>query len=321
MYKRYALMAAFCHKLSGALNHGLSIFQALPLLIDSEKNKVLKKQLIQLQKHLDDGEKLAPALIQLLGSTIPFQDNETAEIPDTHAFLVGCETFLKQRQSLTKLIKKQLSYPIILLISLLFLFILFLTTLLPMYMGFFTDLGQRPPAFMKALQDLRMLPSKNEGFLIICGLLFTALLFGLAFGAIQLKKHYARPFVAANQLKIITLMINCGFSFKEAITQIRFNSHKNAFDKLFLTGDIAAFFNETLSLSVYQFERICFALNSGTLINTLSELLLEIEESGHDRIIRLVTLAQPVMIFILGALIFTFVYFTFIPILDSIAVL
>lgn len=208
-----------------------------------------------------------------------------------------------------------------LLVSLFILLVVFLTLLLPMYINFFKDLGQEIPMFMHVIQNIKDMPSKNEVYLMLYILFFTFFTAALVLGILKIKKKLGAPFIAANQLKLIVLMLNCGFSFKQSVEQIRYSSHNNAFKQLLLSGDIAIFFQETLPLSMYQLERIRFALNSGTLLNTLSELHIELEDAANARIVGLLTLAQPLMIFILGSMVFAFVYFTFIPILDSIAVL
>src|SRR3989339_278952 len=143
-YKKFDFVILVCQKLSNLLVNGLSIHQAIKILIQDEENQDARIKLTLLNQQINQGK----SFIQGLSDFFPFGIsplNQIQDPPDITSFVQELGIYFKEKKSEVDQLLKEMTYPFLLLLGTSSVLIAFLVFFLPMFQQFFDDTNLKMP--------------------------------------------------------------------------------------------------------------------------------------------------------------------------------
>jgi len=141
-------VAVFTRQLSTLLGAGMPLVPSLSILMQQEKNPLLKKSLAQIREKVNEGKSLTEAMSEFPKIFQPFYLNmvRAGEASGTiNLVLERLADFSENQQALMSKIRSALAYPIIMLIIGTSVIFLLMTFVVPKITGIFTDMNQALP--------------------------------------------------------------------------------------------------------------------------------------------------------------------------------
>jgi general secretion pathway protein F len=141
-------VAVFTRQLSTLLGAGMPLVPSLSILMQQEKNTLMKKSLAQIREHVNEGKSLTEGMSEFPRIFPPFYLNmvRAGEASGTiNLVLERLADFSENQQALMSKIRSALAYPIIMLIMGSAVIFLLMTFVVPKITGIFTDMNQTLP--------------------------------------------------------------------------------------------------------------------------------------------------------------------------------
>jgi general secretion pathway protein F len=141
-------VAVLTRQLSTLLGAGMPLVPSLSILMQQEKNPLLKKSLAQIREKVNEGKSLTEAMSEFPKIFPPFYLNmvRAGEASGTiNLVLERLADFSENQQALMSKIRSALAYPIIMLIIGTSVIFLLMTFVVPKITGIFTDMNQTLP--------------------------------------------------------------------------------------------------------------------------------------------------------------------------------
>ena len=141
-------VAVFTRQLSTLLGAGMPLVPSLSILMQQEKNPLLKKSLAQIREQVTEGKSLTEAMSEFPRIFPPFYLNmvRAGEASGTiNLVLERLADFSENQQALMSKIRSALAYPIIMFIMGSAVIFLLMTFVVPKITTIFTDMNQTLP--------------------------------------------------------------------------------------------------------------------------------------------------------------------------------
>ena len=309
-------------ELSNLLKAGISLHNAIDILI-KEAPFSLKNALIQLRENLHKGSPFQHSLPLFLPSGFPAHFASITTIPQLDDFLSHLEKYLEKKLETAQHVIKQLTYPTILILSLMILSVAFMLIIAPTYLQFFESTGLAPPYAFVLFQKMPIV-LKTYGIWIV---LIVALPFSHP-GIRKIGTHKAQTFFKTSNhgeiLWILGILIENGIPLIKSLQCINLppsSHHFQTMQKMIHHTEQSGSLSEGIKASRFVSEKhtalITNAERSRRLGQTLINIGKEIIESEQKRLERLTSTIQPILLALIGLLITGFTYISFVPILKS----
>lgn len=150
-------LSVFCHQFVSMIKAGVSMIDALRMLVDSTENKKLKATLEEVRKDVEKGDTLSGALSQHPKIFPSLMISMAAAGEASGKLDVSLERMSIQLERATKtkgLVKKAMMYPIVVLIVMIIVVIVMLVGIIPSYTSMFDQLGTELPAITVAVKTM-----------------------------------------------------------------------------------------------------------------------------------------------------------------------
>jgi len=318
----------FCQKLRVLLAAGHALPPALDVLHRDESSRLYKKHIQKTIADIQQGHPFLQALQNLLPKHLRLPYGPLPVVPDLTVFLSDIESYYQNRLEGIQNIGKKLIYPLTLSVVTVGLLIFFSVNTLPTYVDFFSQSNMEMPMVLRLAQ--RFMTGKAMGFRTLLPTLF--LLGAGLWGAMRLVKYVCFNWLfssgQADLLWVLSTLTKHGLSLKKTFeviqpsgtrkNQTRFTSLKA---KFFETGAFATSWQSVYPLSPYHHELLISAEQGGELSHSLTTLANLMRGENVKRQMRIIRLIQPCLLILLGLLIFSMMYLTYLPTLTSIKLL
>ncbi len=164
----------FCRQFSSLVNSGVAMLRAMTILSEQCENPKLKKILRDIKEKLEQGSSLSDAFAQypsvfdkLFISMI--KAGETGGILDD--VLMRIAAFMEDKARLNAQIKSALTYPTVVTILAMVIFVVMLTFILPKFSQIFSKLGGELPAYTQFLINISELLRSYWSLVLIAGVI------------------------------------------------------------------------------------------------------------------------------------------------------
>lgn len=325
-YKTLQKFSTFCIKLQRLLDSGIALSPALDSLIRDEETPNFKDRLQSFSAHLHEGNSVPSGLALLLPQDIPFNFGHMQSVGNLSLFLEKLATYYTKKTVYVASIVKKLAYPGFLLASMFGILGLLGGFLLPAYSTFYANMNLKLPLGLILIQRfLGIFSSVWAGYIVM--------LFGILviwkFSTVwpRCKKWIFRCFFPENTgdiLWMLSILLTAGVPLKQALTCIRFDEHEKQgkkfqhFQSQFLqTGIFSTSFFEHFTLTAYQKELLLHAQQSGKFAELLQVVGEELHSQEQKKFQFYLFLVQPILLLMMGILLFGCVYLMFVPVLST----
>lgn len=163
-------MAVFCRQFVSMIRAGVTILDALKMLTEATENKKLKEALSKVREDAEKGDALSACFQAHPKVFPPLLVNMTAAGEASGSIDISMERMAKQLERNSKtvsLIKKAMTYPIVVCLVAIAVIVLMLVVVIPAYTDMFAELGTSLPALTVAVVAMSDFVIGNWFFLII----------------------------------------------------------------------------------------------------------------------------------------------------------
>jgi type II secretory pathway component PulF len=325
-YKTLIKLPTFYERLAKLLNSGITIKKALDTIHQDETDPKFKKITAKIISKTHQGYSFIAILNETLPQHLPLNFTNSETIPNIAAFLIETAVFQKIKLSNLKSLAAKLIYPSFLLITTLSISILFIGFLLPEYHSFYKSLSKPLPKALSHLITLTAFIKKNTTPLILTSSLTLFIFSNKLLHTLKDKFHSVFfPENPADFLWLLAILLNSGLNIKKALSLFHFSSDTSFFKKFiyfksdFLnSGNFATNLSSNFNLNAYQKELLINSEKTATLAKTLHLISTELKNTEQKKLINTLQKIQPALLLALGIAIFFFIYFTLLPVLNSI---
>ncbi len=150
-------LSVFCRQFVSITKAGVSIMEALKMLLEQTENKKLQKAVAQVKADVEKGETLANALAEhpKIFPSLMINMVEAGEASgNLEVAFDRIATQLERSNKTQALVKKAMIYPIVVLIVALAVVVVMLVVVIPSYTEMFADMGTELPGITKAVVAL-----------------------------------------------------------------------------------------------------------------------------------------------------------------------
>ncbi len=149
-------LSIFCRQFVSMLRAGVTILDALKMLIEATENKKLKQALFEIRVSTEKGEPLSEAVGEHPDVFPPLMKNMVAAGEASGSLDIAIERMATQYEKSSKtssMVKKAAIYPVAVIIVAVVVIIIMLVVVIPSYTEMFADLGTELPALTKMVQS------------------------------------------------------------------------------------------------------------------------------------------------------------------------
>lgn len=207
-------MSMFCRQFTSILRAGMPVNEALGMLAEQTENKGFKKAIKELQRSIQKGETLADSMRRIPKYFSPMMINLVEAGEASGSLDVSMERMsiqLEKDDHLQSMIKKAMTYPMIVCAVAVLVIIVMLTYVVPTFMEMFADMDIEMPAITMAVMAASNF--MREHLLLVLGII-AALIFG---ASAFLKSETGKYAVSSLNLKIPALR---GFVIKTSCSRM-----------------------------------------------------------------------------------------------------
>ncbi len=328
----------FTKQLGVLLKAGVPLLQAVELLSNQFEGK-LKRILINIKDEIKAGKAFAFSLEKYprVFSRVYIQLVRAGEASGKlENILINLSDYLEKVGEIKRRVKKAMSYPIMMISLSVIVVGVLVTFAVPKVVGIFTQTGMPIPGPTQFVMDLSDFVISNY-FVLILGLFAFVTAFRYwkrtPYGKLTLDKfslrlplfsYFVRTKVVVDFSKTLGMLLDSGVNLAEALdivcniidNSVLTRSLKSARDKIIKEGKIAKYLRETNIFPPIA----SYMINTGEQSGKLSEMLLTIgrdyEVELFDLIDGLVAKINPLMMLVVGGLIFFIIIAMFLPMLE-----
>ncbi len=315
-----------CDHLANLLESGIPLRVSLGILIEDAQDRRQSQVLARMRSELDLGHPFLATLGRLTPPSVTLGFDTVSDTPQLIPLLRSLATHYSQKKTHITELRRQLAYPLILLLGTSVTICGIMWWLVPLYASFFSNLNVPVPVIMRLILVLRDWLSHGG---------FVSLGIGICLlGIVRLHNIRAwcatliYPSSCADIVWLLGIFISNGYSLSNALTVIRLNnahplraSYTQFCTEFRQTGEFSATFCSHFSLHPYESSVLAHFEKNAKFSTGLLEVSRLIRDRETQTLTRLITLAQPCLLALLAIVIGGCLYLTFIPVLASLAVM
>ncbi len=331
----------FNQKLVVLLRAGVSVINALGVIVSNMKRGAFHDILTDVQKDIRNGVMLSQAFSN---PRLPFNRIYVASLvagEKSGALENVIERFNSYLTKITSLRRKlfsSLAYPVILLLTMIAMVVVVMIYVIPKFTEFFSNLDAELPVITKFLIAFSGWMEANAGYLFLAG---GGLWFGIKFvekrfpkvtifDFIKLKLPFVGSIMLENSMlvfsKTLSILISGGIPVPESVgISVKTISNRFIYSKMCdINTDIqeGRLFSEVLEeISVVpgiMIEVIKVGESSGNIVDVLDRNTDFLEESIDARVSALISLIEPIMLVVLGLAVAFMLASIYIPIFSTV---
>ena len=323
-------MTDFYQQLASLLNAGIALITALELSIESYHHIAIRRLIISIKTHIENGKTLSESLayypqhFDLFSRHLIYAGEQIGNINSM------LEKIIEHRKTIAMIknkIKKALLYPLtVLCIACAIIFIL-LFYVIPELQSLFLDFGQELPAYTRFIIAISRQLHQNILLLPVFLLVLSAV-----FYFIKTKNHIKiklplfhaviEKYSTARWTHTLAITLNAGIPLAESLSIISNTMHdahyKNAFRKIkekITQGKSMHTAMQSMALFPLRVKQMIYiGEQSGALPIMLTQLSIFYQTEANHQIETLLNLLEPLLIIILGIIIGSIVIAMYLPI-------
>lgn len=339
MGEKYENLMMISECLYNLYEDGIELSAAFEILEDIHLSKKYKESIKTIRNKIlvgfsiSEGFRLFPKLYpKFFTETICVGEN-TGELTKV---LKALNKYYSTRFRIRKEVINAMIYPILILTSMVIVFIILFFIVIPNMYGVIASMNKEVSPFITHMYNLNKWILNNK-LVFVTGLVswiiaFTILLIyikekrnkkiNIIFLKIKVIKEYCE-YIFILILSIIVkssipILSGIQFSMEASGNSIVDLELKNLYSNLIKGLDLTDCLSKNILLSKYGLSMIAIGENSGSLSNSLNSLENRLEKNLQGKIKKLISLASPVFILIMAAVILFFIYVLIVPIMNSI---
>jgi type IV pilus assembly protein PilC len=311
-----------CAQLSSLVKAGLSLHQSLRVLAEEDPHHITP-----ILTHMENGGSLMEALQRLSPYPLPLLNLNT--IPNLTDFLDHLSLYLTTKKQQQEALSKQLRYPLFLGSLTVLMMGIIILWMLPVYAQFYSNIGLPIPAFIQFSVCFQEVILKWGGeIILILGLITASCIYRFKQILLSHWNKIWHPFSEADMLWMIGLLIQNGFSLKQALECIHLPKH-HPFYTAYLqfsqecqhSGAFSKPFSYFFSCKPSNTALLNHSEKSGQFAETLLLVSQHIHNENDENTTRVIALIQPILLAFLTGVIGWCVYLTLVPTLQSVRLL
>jgi len=299
--KKMAFYTNICQTMALLLDQGVSLQKIFVILKKKYSGISQQKSLDIILNKLNQGAPFSQALHQVVPSPYEVCCNP----PELSVYLTHIMTFVQSQYDIQKACLKELKYPGFLLMTTLGIFILFFSTLLPLFLS----LNQEKNNWPKLIQLLVMVCNlKSLGLLIAGGILVLIISHRWA---LKKMKQFFLPYEIANQIWLLAVLLKSGVSIKEALESL----FKDNYSVFYGPKSIVETLSFQWHLTPFQQELFQIGYESSQMPHFLMMIADQIKQERQEVLISKIRYIQPLLLVMISLLILLCFYLIFMPVM------
>jgi len=305
--KEVSFYVNVCQILSLLLKQGVSLQS---VFLSLKKKYSQKKYASYIDKTVSDLNRGVP-FSKAFSCLVPTPYEISCSPPNLPVYIQHICQFVQQQHDMQSALFKELKYPIFLLLATFSSIGLFFAFLFPLFVSLNQDFSSWPPLILILLKCLQF----KKSFFVLLGSFFIFFIVILSPYFLKKIKHFFLPYKIANQLWLLSALLASGVSFKQGLILI-FEDNEIMFDSLNHHDDLLNLLCQRWSLSAFHKDLFEIGYRSGRLGHFLDLISIQIKQDKNQFILKMISYAQPVLLCLIGFLIFISLYLMFIPMLS-----
>lgn len=329
----------FNHEFIALIRAGLTIPDALALVADRPDNPRFTQLLRRVFEDVRGGTALSEACArhpEVFDSLYISALRTGEKTGDLRAVLARYQDYLRHRVALRKKVSRALAYPLFLLVALALILAVLFTFVLPRFVAMYADFGAQLPwatqVLLGLVQNLPIVVIATVGLGTACWFAWRRFS-GTAAGRLAIDRFKERiPYIGAIQREVavaqlarsLGALLAGGTPLVEALRTVQgaisnrsyAERLKRATDLVSQGNGLAKAMREQTLMPQTAAKMIEVGEASGNLDNMLSEVAGFYEESLDNRLARLMTLIEPVLMLLMGVLIGGIIIVMYLPIFN-----
>ncbi|SHJ58970.1 Type II secretory pathway, component PulF [Clostridium amylolyticum] len=312
---------------------GVTLLRGVEILTETVDNTKIKKLLYNIHHSINLGSSLSEALSQEEKSDFYVNlikiGEETGSLENV---LYKLSAYYKEKEEIKKKIIKALIYPIVVLVTTMLITIFILFFLLPNLFSIMDNSLNNAPWYTKIIFNTTLY-IKNNIYAVFYRVFLLGLLLYIIFAFISnnfklisvINTKILSKLWQINILKLLELLLASGCSIQNSFN-ILIKSEKNPINKSILESILKSLaYGNLLSFSLKQNKYIepiipifiSLGEESGNVEKYINLCCSILEKRYYEKINKIISIIQPVLIMLMGCIILTLIYTIFMPLLNS----
>jgi len=288
------------------LDAGYPFQKAVVVLADFEKDKGYRARLLRMGLAMDHGGAFHETLRHILPTSVRLAIWDVAALPDMRSVLTHLGAYVSQKEKALGSLFKSLVYPFVLFVGLILVMLLFVFQVVPA-MGALVE-GSGEDLLLSVLSGLRSFCLDYIGLLapVLFGLFGMFLLWGLTRGWSRFLGRWFRP-RAADVAWIMGILLSNGVSMERALVALTASSDQQELRWLqadvLQSGQFSSGFLRFFGVTGIQSQLLLVSEKSGTLSSRLLSVGQALLVEDMQRLSRRIGLIQPVLLLVVGVMV------------------
>lgn len=331
----YDNLSLISGNIASLYKEGISILLIMDLLLEIPLNKEYKESILKIKNLILEGKSLSESFeeFKIYPEFFCGMVAMGEKSGNLYEVLSGLEQYYSTINYIKSTIKNLLSYPLLLFISIIFLFIFLIFFMIPNLYTFYLNMNITPPFICKISYEF-LNYVKEEKFIAIVyiiswGVLTPYILFKNLFKAkfkkILLKISFYRDFNEFIFVSLLSIIVKSGVNLSNGLTYAAKSFKSSYIKERFLLLNNNILLGESISYSLnkeniyssYTKSIIKLGEESGSMEERLNTLSKYLEKRLLEKINKFMTILQPISILIMGSFIISFLIIFIMPLFNS----
>ena len=306
------------------LDAGYPFQKAVLVLADCEKERSYRARLLRMGADMDQGGSFHVTLRHILPAALTLTIWNVSLLPDMRAVLKNMGDYVSQKEKALRTLFKALLYPFFLLVGLAMVMLLFVFQVVPA-MGALVE-GAPPSFILSAVMGLQLWVLAHMGGVVmgVCGGLLVFLGWLWTRGWSRFLGLWFRP-RAADVAWIMGLLLLNGLSMEAALNALVASSPGKEIRwvhaEVMQSGQFSAGFIRFFRVTGIQVQLLTVSEKSGTLSARLITVGQALLVEDMQRLSRYIGLVQPVLLLLVGVLVWLLMQVVMAPLSSMIQML
>lgn len=316
----------FARQLALAINSDIPLTQGLELIGEKTDNVALKDVLVNVVDQLNMGEPFSDAINKYENILSPFFvqmiiiGEQSGTLPEVLEQIAA--SYEKQLETSNKL-KSALTYPIILSILMFGVIVLLVVQVMPMFNDVLASLGGEMPLITRVILSVSLFI--RDYFIVIIGIVLILIVGFILYSKTEkgsytldrlkfklpIQKDLTSSLLAARFARNLGILIQSGMNFQEAFELIKPTMNNEYAEDMIEEGIKDLNNGEALDEVIEKMELFpwllmklfAVAARTGQMDKALKTAAVEMEKEVDNRLTRLTTVVEPVLIIILSLIV------------------
>lgn len=306
------------------LDAGYPFQQAVLVLADCEKDSAYRARLCCMGEDMDRGIPFHVTFRRILPEAISLTIWHVAALPDMRAVLKNIGGYVSQKETALRALFKSLFYPLFLVLGLVLVLLLFVFQVVPA-MGALVE-GAPPSFLLSMVMAFRVWVLAHLGMVVIGGLGFFLVGFVWLWtrGWSRFLSLWFRP-RAADVAWIMGVLLSNGVSMAAALVALLASSERKEMrwlqTEVMQSGQFATGFVRFFGVTGIQAQLLIVSEKSGTLSSRLISVGQALLVEDMQRLSRYIGFVQPVLLLLVGAMVWLLMQVVMAPLSSMIQML